>query len=280
MAHDSPPVAAAVDAPASPAMSRLLQIMRGLRHPESGCPWDLQQDFASIVPHTLEEAYEVAEAIARGEPQAIRDELGDLLFQVVFLSELASEAGWFNFDAVARGIGDKLVRRHPHVFAADELPTAAGQTEIWEALKAKERVAAGEHGTLAGIALALPALTRAAKLGKRAGRVGFDWPTAEGVKDKVMEELAELEETLTMGDSRERQEEELGDVLFAMANWARRLGFDPESALRASNQKFERRFALMEAKAGERGLALERLSLAQWESLWLEAKQASAPPVG
>jgi len=253
-------------------IDRLLGIMQRLRDPEQGCPWDLQQTFATIVPHTLEEAYEVAEAVSSGKPQPLRDELGDLLFQVVFLSQLAEEAGWFNFDDVAQGISDKLERRHPHVFANGETPTAAGQTQVWESIKAQERAAAGEAGVLSGIALALPALARAAKLGKRAGRVGFDWPEADGVRLKVMEELAEFEETLTLNQSKARQEEELGDLLFAVANWARRLGLEPETALRASNQKFERRFAAMEAMASARGLRLEALSLAEWESLWQDAK--------
>lgn len=254
------------------AIDRLLAIMQRLRDPEQGCPWDLQQTFATIVPHTLEEAYEVAEAVSSGKPQPLRDELGDLLFQVVFLSQLADEAGWFNFDDVAQGVSDKLERRHPHVFANGETPTAARQTQVWESIKAQERAAAGEAGVLSGIALALPALARAAKLGKRAGRVGFDWPEADGVRLKVMEELAEFEETLTLNQSKARQEEELGDLLFAVANWARRLGLEPETALRASNQKFERRFAAMEAMASARGLRLEALSLAEWESLWQDAK--------
>lgn len=254
---------------------RLLDIMQQLRDPERGCPWDREQNFLSIVPHTLEEAYEVAEAVRSEDPGALRDELGDLLFQVVFLSQLAKEAGWFNFDSVAHSIGQKLERRHPHVFGAAEVPSAAEQTRVWESIKADERAAGGETGVLAGVARALPALTRAAKLGKRAGRVGFDWPTADGVKLKVLEELAEFEETLREGESVERQQEELGDLLFALANWARRLGLDPEAALRGSNQKFEQRFATMEVMAQAQGRTLSSLSLEQWEDLWLQAKAVS-----
>lgn len=259
------------------ALADLLAIMQRLRDPETGCPWDRQQDFASIVPHTLEEAHEVAEAVRRGEPEALRDELGDLLFQVVFLSELAHEAGWFDFAAVAAGIAQKLERRHPHVFGDSEVLSAATQTEAWESIKAAERAAAGESSVLGGVALALPALSRAAKLGKRAGRVGFDWPTAEGVRLKVVEELAELDETL-LQDDRARQSEELGDLLFAVANWARRLGLDPEAALRSSNQKFEERFAVMERLASALGRSLAELTLAEWEALWLQAKRTLAKP--
>lgn len=256
----------------SQTIARLLEIMRALRDPKTGCAWDRQQTLASIVPHTLEEAYEVAEAIARGEPSVIRDELGDLLFQVVFLSRIAEEQGAFDFDAVAAAIGDKLVRRHPHVFADQTALTAEAQSAAWEGFKAEERQRAGEVGVLEGVALALPALSRAAKLGKRAGRVGFDWPEVSGVRAKVDEELAELEAALTARESADRQAEELGDLLFAIANWARHLKLDPEAALRASNAKFERRFAAMERLARERGLVLEHLDLPTWEALWSEVK--------
>ena len=272
----SAPLVSATPADPVEPMRRLLEIMRQLRDPVAGCPWDREQNFSSIVPHTLEEAYEVTEAVHNSDSQALRAELGDLLFQVVFLSQLASEAGWFNFDDVAQSISQKLVRRHPHVFGAAETPSAAEQTRLWEAIKADERAAEGAAGVLAGVALALPALTRAAKLGKRAGRVGFDWPTAEGVRLKVMEELAEFDETLSGAESIERQEEELGDLLFAVANWARRLGLDPEAALRGSNQKFEHRFAAMETMAQAGNQALESLSLEQWQALWLQAKTKSA----
>lgn len=269
------------------AIERLLGIMQQLRDPELGCPWDRQQDFSSITPHTLEEAYEVADAVSRAEPDAIRDELGDLLFQVVFLSELGRERGWFDFDAVADTMARKLIRRHPHVFGASESPDSPDATRIdaaapaasWESIKAAERAGAGELGTLSGVALALPALVRATKLGKRAGRVGFDWPAAEAVRAKVIEELGELDETLVRGESHDRQQEELGDLLFALANWARRLGLDPEAALRGSNQKFEQRFAWMERRAMLEGRALEGLSLAEWEALWVDAKRALAAKV-
>ena len=261
-----------MSAEATRALQSLLEVMARLRDPQSGCPWDLAQDFRSIVPYTLEEAFEVADAIERGEPQAIRDELGDLLFQVVFHSRIAEERGWFDFAAVAAGIADKLQRRHPHVFAAAARTDVARQGAEWERIKAVERGAAGEGGVLEGVARALPALTRAAKLGKRAGRVGFDWPDAAGVRDKVREELAETDAAVA-GESAERRAEELGDLLFAVANWSRHLGVDAEAALRNANQKFERRFAVMEALARERGLALESLSAAAWDALWVEAKR-------
>ena len=261
--------------PAARALLELLQVMERLRNPQQGCPWDLAQDFASIAPHTLEEAFEVADAIERGEPDAIRDELGDLLFQVVFHARLGEERGWFDFADVAGGIVAKLRRRHPHVFATagQEQAGAVAPVADWERIKAAERGAAGEGGTLEGIALALPALTRAAKLGKRAGRVGFDWPDAAGVRDKVREELAEVDEVLAADAPAARRAEELGDLLFAIANWSRHLGVDAEAALRSANRKFERRFAVMEALARERGLALESLSAAAWDALWVEAKR-------
>jgi MazG family protein len=259
--------------PPEQALRQLLEVMAQLRDPRSGCPWDLAQDFASIVPYTLEEAFEVADAIERGEPAAIRDELGDLLFQVVFHARLGEERGWFDFAAVAAGIADKLRRRHPHVFADATRADAATQGVEWERIKAAERGAAGARGALDGIARALPALSRAAKLGRRAGRVGFDWPDAAGVRDKVREELAEVDEVLASGAASQRRAEELGDLLFAVANWSRHLGVDAEEALRAANHKFERRFAVMEALARSRGLDLAGLSAADWEGLWQEAKR-------
>jgi MazG family protein len=260
------------------AIEQLLEIMRTLREPKTGCEWDRTQTLESIVPHTLEEAYEVADAIRRGDPRAIRDELGDLLFQVVFLAQIASEQDWFDFDEVAASIADKLIRRHPHVFtergAESTLAISAEQqSKIWETLKAEERLQAGERGVLDGVAITLPALIRAGKLGKRAARVGFDWPDPGGVRAKVDEEFAEFEATLREAQSRERQTDELGDLLFAIANWARHLGLDAEAALRGSNEKFSRRFASMERLAAERDLRLEKLDLAAWESLWAEAKR-------
>jgi MazG family protein len=256
----------------SAAMQRLLGVMRRLRDPQGGCEWDRAQDMASIVPHTLEEAHELAEAVALGRAPAIRDELGDLLFQVVFLARIAEEQGDFDFDAVATAIADKLERRHPHVFGEPAPLSAAEQTVAWEAHKASERAAEGQIGTLAGVARALPALTRATKLSKRAARVGFDWPDVVGVRAKVDEELGEFEETLRDHEPRERQEEELGDLLFAIASWARHLGLDPEAALRASNAKFETRFARMEALAQRQGRELGALDLDAWEALWAQAK--------
>lgn len=259
--------------PAAGALLELLEVMARLRDPQQGCPWDRAQDFASIAPYTLEEAFEVADAIERGEPAAIRDELGDLLFQVVFHARLGEERGWFDFAAVAAGIAAKLRRRHPHVFETAMPPGASAPAADWERIKAAERGAAGEGGTLDGIARALPALTRAAKLGRRAARVGFDWPDAGGVRDKVGEELAEIDEVLAAEAPAGRRVEELGDLLFAIANWSRHLGVDAEAALRTANQKFERRFASMEALARERGIALESLSGDAWEALWAEVKR-------
>ena len=257
------------DAASARALARLLEIMRRLRGP-GGCPWDQEQDFGSIAPFTIEEAYEVAEAIARGEPRALEGELGDLLFQVVFHAQLGSERGWFDFASVANAIADKLTARHPHVFAGAQAGSAAELNRVWEDHKARERAAqVAEAGELADVPLALPALARAAKLGKRAGRVGFDWPDARGVRDKVDEELRELD---ALAPDDERRAEELGDLLFATANWSRHQGIDPEEALRRANAKFERRFGAMEQLARARGLTLTSLDAAAWDSLWNEVK--------
>jgi ATP diphosphatase len=264
------------------ALAELLALMARLRDPRRGCPWDRQQTFRTIAPYTIEEAYEVADAIERDDAGQLRDELGDLLFQVVFHARMAEERGWFGFAEVAESIHAKLVRRHPHVFAgavteAHELPRE------WEAQKARERAAAA--GALAGVPGALPALMRAAKLGRRAARVGFDWPDAAGVRAKVDEELAELDAALAQrgatapgagapqgGATPEAVAEELGDLLFAIVNLGRHLEIDAETALRAANTKFESRFRRMEALAHERGLTLERLSAPEWDALWGEAK--------
>ena len=260
------------DEAAASALRRLLAIMRRLRDPAGGCPWDIAQDFGSIAPFTIEEAYEVAEAIARGEPRALEGELGDLLFQVVFHAQMGSERQWFDFASVANAISDKLTERHPHVFADAQAGTTTELNRAWEDHKARERAArAGASGELADVPLALPALARAAKLGKRAGRVGFDWPDAGGVRAKMEEELREIDE-LPAGDA--RRAEELGDLLFATANWARHQGLDPEEALRLANAKFERRFRDMERLARTRGLALRDLSAEAWDQLWNEAKAA------
>jgi MazG family protein len=263
------------------ALDDLLAIMERLRGPD-GCPWDRAQTFASIVPHTIEEAYEVADAVERGDMAHLRDELGDLLFQVVFQAQLAREAGHFDFASVAAAIRDKLVRRHPHVFtprheAAGEPPAdAAGQKALWEDIKAAER-AATASSALDGVPAALPALMRAFKLCKRAARVGFDFPDAAATADKVAEELAEVREAAAAhsGEAASAQiVEELGDLLFAAANLARKLDVDAEAALRAANHKFERRFHGMERLAAERGANFEALSLAAQEALWQEVKRA------
>jgi nucleoside triphosphate diphosphatase len=255
------------------ALRALLALMARLRDPQNGCPWDREQSFATIAPYTIEEAYEVADAIARDDPAQLRDELGDLLFQVVFHARLAEERGWFDFAAVAQAIRAKLVRRHPHLFAGATIEPAQLVRE-WEAQKARERDAqtgpGGDGGALAGVPAALPALMRAAKLGRRAGRVGFDWPDAAGVRAKITEELAEADAALAAGDG--AAAEELGDLLFAIVNWARHLEIDAETALRAANDKFERRFRCMERLARARGLSLERLSAEEWDGLWQAAK--------
>jgi nucleoside triphosphate diphosphatase len=253
------------------ALSALIALMARLRDPAHGCPWDLKQTFATIAPYTIEEAYEVADAIERGEREELRDELGDLLFQVIFHARMAEERGWFDFAAVAQSIHDKLVRRHPHIFAGARL-SADDLVRVWEEQKAAERAAQSAEGTavLGGVPVALPALTRAAKLGRRAARVGFDWSEAREVRAKVLEEIAELDE-LTPQQTQARAEE-LGDLLFAVVNWGRHLDVDAEQALRAANAKFERRFARMEALARTRQVQLSQLSAAAWDELWRAAK--------
>ncbi|HEV2333654.1 MAG TPA: nucleoside triphosphate pyrophosphohydrolase [Gammaproteobacteria bacterium] len=255
-------------------MERLLEIMARLRHPEEGCPWDRQQTFRSIAPYTVEEAYEVADAIERDDLAALEEELGDLLLQVVYHARMAEEAGRFRFADVARGIGDKLVARHPHVFGMAKMRDAEHQSRDWEARKAEERAGRDADGALDGVAAGLPALTRADKLQKRAARVGFDWPELKPVFAKVREELAELEHEVGSASPQERLEDELGDVLFAVANMARKLGVDPEQALRGTNRKFERRFRHVEARLKERGLKPEQVSLEKMDSYWDEAKRA------
>ena len=245
--------------------------MRTLRDPEAGCPWDREQNFLSIAPFTIEEAYEVADAIGRGDLDRLRDELGDLLFQVVFHALLAEEAGRFDFAAVARGIRDKLIRRHPHVFAEPKAIDVAQLHVSWEAQKARERAAAGVHGVLSDVPRALPALARAAQLGRRARRVGFDWTAAAGVRAKMDEELAEVDAALAAGNQRQVAEE-IGDLLFTLANWARHLEVDAEDALRGAALKFERRFEYMEQAAERGGLALNALGPEQWDELWRDAK--------
>ena len=245
------------------AFERLADVMKKLRDPNGGCPWDLEQDFATIAPYTIEEAYEVADAIERGDLISLREELGDLLLQVVYHSQMAAEAGAFDLADVTAGIADKMIRRHPHVFGDAEVASAAAQTDAWEKLKAAEKP---RSGALDGVALGLPALMRAQKLQKRAARVGFDWPDAEGPRAKIEEELAEIEAAAP-----EQRAEEIGDLLFAVVNYARHLGIDAEEALRAANGKFERRFTDMEA-AGGPGFA--ELDLDAKEALWQAAKAA------
>ena len=259
------------------ALTALLELMARLRDPEQGCPWDRAQDFHSIASYTIEEAYEVRDAIERTDAGQLREELGDLLFQVVFHARLAEERGWFDFAAVARSIHAKLVRRHPHVFGAAPLPVGAlEQSRQWEEHKARERAESTRGaGALADVPQSLPALMRAAKLGRRAARVGFDWERADQVREKVHEELQELDEAIeaARGAPDAHIAEELGDVLFALANWSVHLAIDPEEALRAANAKFERRFGCMERLAGERGASLGTLTGAEWDTLWREAKR-------
>ena len=265
------------------ALDRLLAIMARLRDPERGCPWDRQQDFATIAPYTIEEAYEVADAIARSDVAALKDELGDLLFQVVFHAQMAQEAGLFDFADVATAISDKMVRRHPHVFGDAEIANSAAQTLAWEEHKAKERtakaVASGaRESVLDGVALALPALLRADKIQKRAARIGFDWPEARPVIAKLSEEIAELEAELAVEEAgadhnKDRIEDEMGDILFAAVNLARKLDIDPEAALRHATEKFERRFRRVEVLAAERGIGPDLDAL---DALWREAKSGEA----
>lgn len=251
---------------------RLLEIMARLRDPERGCPWDKQQTFKTIAPYTVEEAYEVADAIERDDLTALREELGDLLLQVVYHARMAEEAGLFGFEEVAAGIGDKLVARHPHVFGDADIKDAAQQTRDWEARKAGERAAKAQGGVLDGIPLGLPSLTRAEKLQRRAARVGFDWPELAPVFGKIREEITELEREVAEKAAHPRLEDELGDVLFAVANLARKLGVDPEQALRGTNRKFERRFRHVEARLGEQGRKPEQVSLEEMDGYWDEAK--------
>ena len=253
-------------------LRRLIDVMAALRHPGHGCPWDREQDFASIAPYTIEEAYEVADAIARGDFGALADELGDLLFQVVYHARMAEEAGRFAFAEVARAIADKMIRRHPHVFGDAAMRDAGQQTMAWEAQKSAERVARAETGTLAGVPLALPALTRAAKLTARAARVGFDWPDAAAVLEKLDEEIGELRAELPAADP-VRLADEVGDLLFVLANLARKLSLDPEACLRQANAKFQRRFNGIEQSAALAGKFLAEMSLEDMEAEWQKIKQ-------
>ena len=257
------------------ALERLREIMRRLRAPD-GCPWDREQDFASIAPYTIEEAYEVADAIERRAWEELRDELGDLLLQVVYHAQMAEEAGLFDFDDVARGSADKMLRRHPHVFGdMAGVDSAEAQTVNWEAMKAAERAERGESrdSVLDGVAVGLPGLTRAVKLQGRAARVGFDWPGPRDVIAKLAEEAAELVEAVE-GKDAEAREEEFGDLLFVVANLARHLKIDPEAAMRRVNAKFERRFREVERRLAERGRTPAESTLEEMDALWDAAKRA------
>ncbi len=255
-------------------IDRLNAIMVRLRDPDGGCPWDVEQTFQTIAPYTLEEAYEVADAIERGDWDELKSELGDLLFQVVFHARMAEEQGLFAFDDVAAAIADKLERRHPHVFG-DEAAKADGaaQKARWEDIKAAERKAKAQHGVLDDVPVGLPALARAAKLTRRAARVGFDWPSTAEVLDKLDEEVAELKAEIRAGDL-DKAREELGDLLFVMANLARKLGVEPEDALRGTNAKFVRRFGFIEAELARDGRTPEQSDLAEMDGLWNAAKAA------
>jgi len=267
------PAPAPAPADADP-LDRLIAIMARLRDPKDGCAWDLEQTFATIAPYTVEEAYEVADAIERNDLPELRDELGDLLLQVVFHSRMAEEAGAFAFDDVAKAICDKMIRRHPHVFGEADHRDAAEQTRAWETVKAAERAAKNEKtSVLDGISVGLPGLTRAVKLTGRAARVGFDWADAADVLSKLHEEVGELEVEVAAGD-RARIEDELGDVLFVLANLARKLDIDPEAAVRSTNAKFTRRFGFVEQSLADAGKTPDQSDLAEMDGLWDAAKAA------
>jgi len=258
-------------------IDELLAVMVRLRDPDQGCPWDREQSFESLVPHTLEEAYEVADAVAGGSGEDLCEELGDLLFQVVFYARIAEEQGSFDFAAVVAAIVSKLIRRHPHVFADARIDNAAEQTLAWEQHKQRERQQKGEGAAsvsiLDGVALGLPALTRAVKLQRRAARVGFDWPDVDGVVAKVREELEEVCQELDAGADPQRLQHEVGDLLLAASNLARQLNVDPETAVHSANRRFERRFHRIEALCRQQGRSPEQFSLEQLEAFWCQAKQ-------
>ena len=260
-----------------PQLARLLEVMRALRDPQTGCPWDQQQTFASIVPFTIEEAYEVADAIENGSMDDIKDELGDLLFQVVFYTQLAKEQGEFDFEAVAQNVADKLIRRHPHVFASTHFSSIADMKENWEAVKAQERASRGDDkdtSVVANIPAGMAPILKAIKLQKRCAKVGFDWPDAAPVLDKIREEIDEVEQEL----EREQQNpdavaEEIGDLMFAVINLARHLDVEPEAALRLANKKFEQRFRGVEKALADINLQPQDATLSQMEHLWQQVKR-------
>jgi ATP diphosphatase len=250
------------------SMATLKAVMAALRTPGTGCPWDLQQDFTTIAPYTIEEAYEVADAIEKNDMAALKDELGDLLFQPVYHAHMASETGAFDFDDVIEAVVTKMIRRHPHVFGDEAARQAGVKSGFWEANKALERAAEPKQGVLATVPKALPGLTRALKLQSKAAKVGFDWPSVDNVYDKIAEEIAELR---AAPDA--RKAEEFGDVLFALANVARHLGIDPEAALRGTNVKFERRFGFIETELAKQGREPKDSNLDEMDALWNEAKK-------
>ena len=263
----------------APAITRLLDIMARLRDPDGGCPWDREQSFATIAPYTIEEAYEVADAIQRGDMAALRDELGDLLFQVVFYAQMAREDGLFDFADIAEAVSEKMERRHPHVFGDAEIATEQEQNRAWESHKAAERRLSADadgraHSALDGVAHALPALMRAYKLQRRAAREGFDWDAVAPVFAKIAEEIAEIKAEIAADAPREAVEDEVGDLLFACVNLARHLGIEPEVALRRGNDKFERRFRRVEELLAARGRTPAQSDLAEMDALWDEAKAA------
>jgi ATP diphosphatase len=278
MPNNRQPIAADVS---EGAVRMLLDVMAKLRSPQGGCPWDLEQTFATIVPYTIEEAYEVADAIERQDMAALKDELGDLLLQVVFHAQMAREAGSFDFEAVAAAIAEKMVRRHPHVFGDIAIETADAQTVAWEDHKENERRAkASAEGrapsVLDGVAAGLPALMRAIKLQRRAARVGFDWPNAADVFVKIDEELSEIKSELDNAGRPERVQDEIGDLLFAVVNLARHLDVDPEASLRHANAKFERRFRQVEARLAAAGRSAADVGLDALEALWQQIKASEA----
>jgi ATP diphosphatase len=259
-------------------MQQLLEIMQRLRDPEVGCPWDVEQDFSSIAPFTIEEAYEVADAIARDDMNDLKDELGDLLFQVVFHAQMAEEKGCFSFEDVHQAVCDKMTRRHPHVFAGLQIKDAKHQKQVWENYKTEERKQKGEHSLMDGIPVGMAELQRSVKIQKRAAKVGFDWNAVSPVLDKFDEELLEIREAIDSGD-RDAIEDELGDLLFVATNLARQLDMDPGTALRRGNAKFERRFRAMEdAVDGHRGL--EEMDLEAMEAMWQKVKKLESKEQG
>lgn len=257
------------------SINRFLDVMASLRDPQKGCPWDKEQTPESIVPHTIEEAYEVAEAIEHGDVQDVRDELGDLLFQIVFYAQLYKEADYFDFEDIVDAGVDKIVRRHPHVFGDEDTLSFDEHADAWEAHKASERQDKEGQlaGALAGVSIALPALTRAIKLQKRAARTGFDWPDIWPVLDKVIEEIEEVREVLEKDAGHEQVKHEIGDLLFAVTNLARHANLDPEASLREANTRFERRFCRVEQLCNQQTGGLENSSLEQMDRFWEQAKQ-------